>query len=166
MNEYEKQAEDFAKKYGVTMTAEYKGHYPRLGEYAVAQFQITLRRDDKSYQFDYSASLHSSWSHKYPWGRVMLGLPSKIRESDWPRTKKSFSIGVCDIKPRHAAPTVYDILSCLQKCDPGTHEEFCADFGYDPDSRKGLEIYLAVQNEWRNVEAMFRDCLDELAEIN
>lgn len=63
-------------------------------------------------------------------------------------------------------PTAYDVLSCLTHSDPGTHAEFCADFGCDTDSRKGLDTYLAVVEEWAKVRAMFGDCLDELQEIN
>lgn len=59
----------------------------------------------------------------------------------------------------------YSILACLQKSDPGTLEEFCSEFGYDTDSRKALEIYLAVQQEFKKVNRLFHDVMDELQEI-
>jgi hypothetical protein len=63
-------------------------------------------------------------------------------------------------------PTTYDVLSCITKSDPGSLEEFCGDLGYDTDSRKAMDIYIAVQKEWHDVERMFSDCLDELQGIN
>ena len=62
-------------------------------------------------------------------------------------------------------PTLYDILSCLTKYDPHTFENFCADYGYNTDSRKAEKTYKAVVKEWKQVEALFSDVLDELREI-
>lgn len=62
-------------------------------------------------------------------------------------------------------PTAYDILTCLQKYNPGTFDNFCYDFGYDTDSRKAEKTYFDVQKEWANVNRMFRDAMEELQEI-
>lgn len=64
------------------------------------------------------------------------------------------------------APTYYDILACLTKYEVGTFEDFCADFGYDEDSRTAEKTYKAVCEEWTNVERLFGDILEELQEIN
>ena len=63
-------------------------------------------------------------------------------------------------------PTAYDILSCIQKYDPGTFSDFCGEFGYDEDSRKAEKVYKAVCKEWAGVERVFGDVIEELAEIN
>jgi hypothetical protein len=168
MSEYEKKANDFAARYGVTMTAEYLGHYQRLSDFVTAQFKITLRRGKAFYSFTYSDSLHGSWRWRRVWSmaKAMPGLPYGLQQKHWPKTSSEYTVGDYRLFPYHQTPTMYSILACLTKCDPGTHEEFCMDFGYDIDSRKGLEIYLAVQEEWRNVDRLFHDCLEELAEIN
>lgn len=62
-------------------------------------------------------------------------------------------------------PTLYDVLSCLQKYEVGDFENFCADFGYHPDSRKAEKTYHAVVKEWKAVERLFSDILEELQEI-
>lgn len=62
-------------------------------------------------------------------------------------------------------PTIYDILACMTKYDPGTFENFCADFGYDSDSRTAEKTYKAVCKEWEAIDRLFNDCLEELAEI-
>jgi hypothetical protein len=72
-------------------------------------------------------------------------------------------------------PTIYDVLSCLQKYDVGTFENFCDEFGYSdfklPNgtkvdvSKQAKIIYKAVCKEYENVQKLFSDCLDELQEI-
>jgi hypothetical protein len=62
-------------------------------------------------------------------------------------------------------PTMYDVLSCLTKNDPGTFEDFCSDYGYDSDSRKAERTYHLVVEEWNNVDDLFSDIIDELQEI-
>lgn len=52
-------------------------------------------------------------------------------------------------------PTAYEVLSCLQKYDVGTFDDFCSDFGYDTDSRKAYKAYKAVLREWKNVGLLF-----------
>lgn len=61
----------------------------------------------------------------------------------------------------------YDVLACLTKCDPGTFENFCSEYGYDSDSRKALKTYKAVRNEWQNLCKLFTESeLEQLQEIN
>lgn len=62
-------------------------------------------------------------------------------------------------------PTMYDVLSCLEKSDVGTFEDFCDEFGYDTDSRRAERTYKAVCKEYAAVERLFGDVMDELQEI-
>lgn len=68
-------------------------------------------------------------------------------------------------KPAVKAPTEYDILAGLTKYDPETFSDFCANYGYDEDSRKAEKIYFEVQKEWSKVNYLFSDFLEELQEI-
>ena len=67
-------------------------------------------------------------------------------------------------------PTIYDILACFTKSDPGTFEDFCNEFGYGENSGidEAIEkdIYEAVVIEWDNVKMLFGDILEELIEIS
>lgn len=57
-------------------------------------------------------------------------------------------------------PTLYSVLACLTKYDPETFEDFCANYGYDNDSRKAEKIYKEVVKEFNNMQRLFTS--DEL----
>lgn len=66
-------------------------------------------------------------------------------------------------------PKMYDVLSCLQKWDCGTFENFCYEYGYDTDSRKAERTYKAVCKEYKAVVRLFGDspeCMQELCDID
>ena len=62
-------------------------------------------------------------------------------------------------------PTMYDILTCLEKYESIDFADFCGNYGYDEDSRKAYKIYLAVKKEYNAVNRLFNDCMEELQEI-
>ena len=63
-------------------------------------------------------------------------------------------------------PTAYDVLSCVQRYDIGTFDDFCSDFGYDTDSRKAEKTYFAVQREVSECQRIFGDSMEDLENIN
>lgn len=125
MNTYEKQAQDFATKYGLTLkvgTPKYKKHFADdTTERWV--FKCRLSRGGKTYTFNFGQS---------------------INDGD-------------------KEPTMYEVLSCLQKYDVGTFENFCDEFGYDYDSRKAEKIYKAVCKEYEALTRLFPE--DEQSEV-
>lgn len=52
-------------------------------------------------------------------------------------------------------PTLYDVLTCLTKHNPDTFEVFCANYGYDNESRTAKKTYKAVLKEWKNLNRLF-----------
>lgn len=66
----------------------------------------------------------------------------------------AFSFGQ-SISGQGTEPAPYDILSCLTGYDPESFEDFCANYGYDSDSRKAYKTYLAVVKEYENVCKLF-----------
>lgn len=69
-------------------------------------------------------------------------------------------------------PDEYDVLSCLEKYDVGSYEDFCKLFGYEMYDDYGIRfnkdtmrIYKAVVKEVEGVERVFGDVLEEFAEI-
>lgn len=69
-------------------------------------------------------------------------------------------------------PTLYDVLTCLQKYEVGSLEDFCGDFGYEMYNDYGRtnketeRIYKSVCKEFKGMQRLFSsDELDLLAEI-
>lgn len=86
-------------------------------------------------------------------------------------TRKSMSVHF--FQSLHNAgqePTAYDVLTCLQKYDVGTIDDFVAEFGYEVNSWKDVKriekTYKAVRREYNNVVRVFNDCMDALQEIS
>ena len=68
-------------------------------------------------------------------------------------------------------PTAYDILSCLTKQEPdGDVWDFAKEYGYEINNRESYErvnkTYNAVRREWRGVNRLFGDVLEQLYEIS
>ena len=63
-------------------------------------------------------------------------------------------------------PTMYDILTCLEKYEVGTFDDFCSNFGYDNDSIKAHKTYKAVSKEYKNMLRVFgAELLEQMQEI-
>lgn len=89
----------------------------------------------------------------------------KVRLS---RLGKSYSFNFGQsIRAGAEEPSLYDVLTCLQKYDVGTFQNFCGDFGYDTDSRSAERIYKAVCKEFAGVMRLFPETsiMEELTEI-
>jgi len=67
-------------------------------------------------------------------------------------------------------PTAYDVLACLTKYKPyGDVWDFAREFGYVIEDRETYKrigkIYNGVKREWRGVNRLFGDVLEQLQEI-
>ncbi len=69
------------------------------------------------------------------------------------------------IKPVLAAELLHSILLDSYASDI-SHADWCAYYGYDEDSRKGLEIYLACQENYSKIlQVLTRSQLDHISEL-
>lgn len=170
MTDYEKQAADFAERNKVKMTSIYLGHYPRFSNHVVANYRITLTREGKKpFMFDFSTSINNSWQYQETGVfKFKEGLPPRIDLDKFFSTIPTVPIQFRQYTINHKkkAPSLYDVLACLTKYNPGTFADFCADYGYSDDSMSAFNTYQAVVKEYGEVNAMFADVIDELAEIN
>lgn len=167
-SEYDIQAGTFAEKHNLTMTATYLGHFTRLSEHATSQWQVTLARPGKKpFTFKFSQSIHNSWRYHSTerFTKPIQGLPQKLSQKSWPTTGQPFNAWRYTCTPCQIAPTLYSVLACLTKSDPGDIEDFCADYGYNADSIKDNELHKEVRKEWKEINHLFGDCLEELQEI-
>jgi len=140
-SKYDLQAERFVNETGIIIEKKYICHdkfFPEDKE-ARAIFKITIERKGlKGWSFRFGQSIVDSYN-------ILRSERHQVR----------------------TAPSDYDILSCITKSDPGIFNEFCANYGYDDDSRKAEKIYFDVQKEWSNVNRLFSDKeIEQLNEIN
>jgi hypothetical protein len=182
MNEYEQQANDFANHIGLSMTATYVGHHVPPFEtrknWFTAQHLVTLSRGSQSMQLNFYSSLNDSWTmlgtlasprsiKRQPFDlRLYEHVVTAPKEAHFGRVKvgqKYYDHII--FKPCSKPPTLYDVLACLTKYEPGSFEDFCFDYGYDTDSRRAYSTYEAVQNEFSGVRRVFAGHLEQLQEI-
>jgi hypothetical protein len=160
MSEYTEQAEKFLIDTGTTFTARllYSGPYFDEDKDHRDVYEVTLTRamtiGAKAYTFKFGQSVAHSKS----------GVEAAIKTLD----KQGYSLAgheASKARKQLQPPTVYDVLASITKYDPGSFKDFCSDFGYNEDSRKAEKTYIAVVEEWKNVERMFGDVLERLQEI-
>lgn len=171
-SEYDIQAEEFAEKYNLEMSAVYTGHRARFGNNITAVYSITLTRPGrKPWTFDFSTSINDSWRYETARG-MQAGIPTKFNIDSFfnfiaeRENKQSYVVNGIDVYKTKTPPSLYDVLACLQKSNPGSFKTFCDEFGYSDDSISDKKTWESVLEEWENVEALFSDCLEELQEIN
>lgn len=169
MNDYIKQATDFLQKahaemkieyVGITVNREWKEKEKRC------LYKVTLTSPRGSMAFDFWDSIRNAEiktmtleAYAEKWYRASFSVLTQAE-----KTKANKELAA---KKKAAVPSVYDVLSCLTKYDPGTFEDFCSDYGYDEDSRTAERIYFAVQKEYTQLTRIFTpEQMEELAEIN
>ena len=169
MNEYTKQAIDFLEKANASCKIEFGGctFNPNWKEKDYRNFyNITLATIKGSMSFVFWDSIHNTEISKmtveeYAKKRFKcqyeyLTYGDKVKASKELKEKKAAAI-----------PSAYDVLACMTKYDPGTFKEFCSEFGYDEDSKTAERIYIAVINEYKQIERIFTpEQMEELQEIN
>lgn len=169
--DYKKQAQEIADKIGITMTAEFVKHGKHFDDDKESRdiWKITLKKNDRQFSFNFGQSIAHSGEFI---GHKNLCLNSKYRKryftAEEMRGPLRYEIKYLEIKknPDYEIPDLYSVLTCLTKYDPGTFENFCAEYGYDEDSRRADKTYHAVVEEFRYMQILFSDSdLELLQEI-
>lgn len=153
MDEYIKQATEFLQKTHTKMKIEYVGlavNKEWKEKEKRCLYEITLISPRGSMTFDFWDSIRNT--------------EIRTMSFDAYNTRANKELAA---KKKAAVPSVYDVLACLTKYDPGTFEDFCSNYGYDEDSRTAERVYFAVQKEYAQLARLFTpDQMEELAEIN
>lgn len=126
-------------------------------------YNITLKRGSRNYTFKFGQSIGKSGFYAKQGSRITQ-IDSKfldLKNTDlYYRVRQISGIPFnsnCDKIFKPTAPTLYDVLACLQKYEVGTFQNFCDDFGYDSDSRTALKTYKAVVKEYDRMCSLFTD---------
>lgn len=156
-NEYTTQAEKFLQDASATMKINFQGRaintiwkekQPRN------LYAVTIATPRGSYTFNFWDSLHNTELTQM----TVQEYAAKNLRRRWEYmtySEKNKASAELAQKQKEARPDCYDVLACLTKYDPGTFEDFCAEYGYDEDSRTAERIYVAVQNEFANLKRIF-----------
>lgn len=156
-NEYTKQAEKFLQDANATMKIELQGRAINTmwkEKQLRNLYAVTITTPRGSYTFDFWDSLYNTELTQMTvqeYARKNL----RRRWEDMTYSEKNKASAELAQKQKEARPNCYDVLACLTKYDPGTFEDFCAEYGYDEDSRTAERIYIAVQNEFANLKRIF-----------
>lgn len=153
MDEYIKQATEFLQKTHAKMKIEYVGlavNKEWKEKEKRCLYEITLTSPRGSMIFNFWDSIRNTKIRTMPFEAYNVQANKELAA-----------------KKKAAVPSVYDVLACLQKYDPGTFEDFCSDYGYDEDSRTAERIYFAVQKEYTQLASLFTpEQMEELTKIN
>lgn len=171
VNEYQEQALEFLRKANATMKIEVMSlDYPDWdeGDNMRLRHSVTLTTPKGSYTFlfwgsAYQAELWDTPSALEKLARKTFGRHYEgLANSEKAKIKKIMRERREELKTKE-----YDVLACLTKYDPGTHEEFCAEYGYSTDSVRGIKTYLAVQKEYHELSRIFTlEQLEAIQEIS
>ena len=149
-NEYTEQAERFLAEASATISIEFIGRAINTEWKETKErnkYSVTITTQRGAMTFDFWDSLHNT--------EITAKRPRDYSEALKLNREKAA-----------AKPTAYDVLACLTKYDPGLFEEFCADYGYDADSRTAERTYHAVMREYKQLDRIFTaEQTEELREI-
>jgi hypothetical protein len=172
MKDYIKQAQDFLDKHSITFKSILIGPdcppfcedrkagrdmdlintFPRRSHIHGKHYLCTFTHPDRPpLVLDFWNS-YADEEHNY-----VVGHPWEFKTKPAPVSFRKAA------KPKRKTPTAYDVLAGVTKYDPGRFEDFCADFGYDTDSREAERTYHAVCDEYRKVRSFFTS--DEMTEL-
>ena len=136
-HEYRKQAEDFLAKHGIAFSARCTGD---------EQSQALPTRRNYVY-----CATFERFDNKT---KRMVSVSFYFRGS------------VADYESNKKHLPAYDVVTSLTKYNPGMFSDFCAEYGYDADSRKAFTTYGAVCEEWKKVSSFFSAAeIEEMQEI-
>ena len=165
---YEQQANDFLTKTGTTLKVDFlrNDFYFHKDTEKRDIYKCTLIRGERTYSFEFGQSVMESQYYQdntiKERSYTMNGKPrtGNYILSSIPPNQRDYSL----VKGK--VPNDYDILACIEKNNPGTFEEFCSEFGYDEDSRSAEKTFIAVRDQFLNIERLFtHEEMDELREI-
>ena len=155
MSEYTKQAKKFLEdtntKFEVVVIGKLLPPWAEEGAKPSKTLSVTLSNDRHTYNFKFYCSLHDTYGPEVRTSRYCPEFIKAARKWNKDQRKNTYE---------------YDILACLNVSYCEDHEDFCDEFGYDIDSIRGRDVYLAVQKESKNLKRLFtEEQLEQLNEI-
>lgn len=149
-NEYDTQAETFLSRNGLKFRAVLSDSkspaWAKEGEETGHHYRVTIAKKP-----DYTLRDQRGAGYKLPERRLVFDFWGSIADA---RENKH--------------PSAYDVLACISSdaYTPETFEDFCAEYGYESDSIKALQMFRRCDRFAKRLRAFFTESeLNELAEI-
>ncbi len=155
---------DVLNALGITLEAKYLPHDTTAGETPTLRWMVSVRRNGREFHsIEYSAGCAHSPEYKANGGRVTAAVVAECETG----IRYGSRVGAA-VPP----PDVADVVHCLLTDASGTDERFedwAAELGFDPDSRKAERMYEACREtaaalrrtftagELADLETAFRD---------
>lgn len=131
--------------------------------YCQDKWSVTVTYNGQEYTANYSSGLGSRKRKQFV--RLQGGGYYHSSYGEFKNAFNACEAGWLTLVP----PTLPDVMYCLLldgRCAEGTFEDFCSEFGYDSDSRKALETYLADQVTRNSMIKMFgTELFNELSQL-
>jgi hypothetical protein len=129
--------------YGTTITAELIGERTDENNWPHFEWRVTLTRDGLA---GAGSGGQVKWSFPYRMGLGHVQTPCGKPQGAW-RGETPCQHVRCQGKWKPAPPDLYAVFCSLKADDTmgRTYNEWCGDYGFDTDSRKAMDTYLACQ---------------------
>ena len=169
IDKYKQKALDLLNNLGATCTIIYGG-VARNEKWKEKEkrnwYDVTIRTPKGEYSYVFWDSINNTQ-------KTNMTLEQYVRDNlkcelyDLPYAEKAKASRDLQVMKDNAVPDEYDVISCLQLYDVGTFKDFCDEFGCDTDSRSAEQLYLAVNDEYKNLSKIFtEDQLERLADLD
>lgn len=141
---------------GVTLSLAVLGYQPEAGKprdkrWPHFAWRVTLSRNGESYSSDY----RTGTGHTKPMPdthAARIGVTIQQAKETWYNSPRNWNVPT-------SADIAYSLMSDAQS-GSDTFEDFCASLGYDTDSRKAFDAYLACQGTLNGMRRLFREHFD------
>lgn len=186
ITDYQKQALDFLAETNTTleikeatpqrMPTHWGGDKKDIEKHI--HYTVTLKNKNHSYTFDY-------WGSVNDWEKVdafrnterlsFYRTPANYKKEDILKENSLFTdwrkMSKKEDREKYIkdnlSPSAYDVLACLSPVYEDTFEDWCASYGYSPDSRTAEKVYNLCIDQDRNIRKLFTHSeLEKLIEIN
>ena len=158
---YNKEAQSFLDTKGITVSIQYTGFrkYFQDDKEERDTYSITLRRNDKTFSFDYGDSIINSMIRKYnSYLDYSYAYNKDAKEKRFYNRKfMTWKIDRNDFNDLKKWPSPYSLLCSISSdsYDIGTFQDFCDNFWYEADSRKAFDLYIKLQEANEKIKRFF-----------
>ena len=161
LTNYNKEAQSFLDTNSITVSIQYTGFRKYFADDKEERdtYNITFKRNDKTYSFDYGDSIVNSIVRKYNTYLDYVYAYNKDAKNKrfYDRKFITWKLSPSNFALVKKWPDLYSLLCGIasDSYDTGTLKDFCDSFWYDTDSRKSFDLYIKLQEANEKIKRFF-----------